>query len=176
MAPAKVGGGWTLVEDGEPIWEGGYAQLWRQTPVPGRETLAAIVATSLGQWTVAVDDVLWQSRFDDLVLGPFFSEDGAHLAVITKHDNRWSVAVDDRPWSETFDMVWDPALLPDGRAVAKVERDGRYFVALDGRTWARSFEALWEPVASPDGESLLVRAIEDGKYVRSVVPLTEVAG
>ena len=50
----------------------------------------------------------------------------------------------------------------------------KYTIALDGKTWGRAFDALWDPVFSPDGKKLLCRCVENGKYFRRVVPVTEI--
>jgi len=168
--------GWTVAEDGDPLWNGRYNQLWRLRLGPDGKRLAAVVAVAVGKWTVAVDDVPWGAAFSDAVLDPHFSPQGDHVAAVVRNDGKWSMAVDGKPWGETFDMIWDPVFDPTGQRVAcKVERDGRFTLALDGRLWTRTFEALWQPVFSPDGSKLLVRAIEDGKYVRTVVRTEEVA-
>jgi hypothetical protein len=50
-----------------------------------------------------------------------------------------------------------------------VERDGRRAVAVDGAVWSPWFDALWEPVLSPAGDRLLLRAVENGVFIRQVV-------
>lgn len=55
--------------------------------------------------------------------------------------------------------------------VAKVELDGRFAVALDGKVWSPWFDALWAPTPSPDGGRVLLRAVDDGVYLRQVVEL-----
>lgn len=161
--------GWTLAENGSPIWDGRYIQLWRVASSPDGKRVAAVVARKLGQWTVAVDDQPWEATFSDVVLDPHFGPEG-RIAAIVRHDGTWSMAVDGKAWGQTFDMVWDPVFDASGKRVAcKVEKRGRFTVALDGRTWSRSFDALWSPVFSPDGSKMLIRAVEDGKVVRLVV-------
>ncbi len=168
--------GWTLVENGSPLWDGHYVQLWRLKASPDGKRVAAVVSRSLGQWTMAVDDVPWDASFSDVVLDPHFAPRGERIAAIVRHEGAWSMAVDGKPWGETFDMIWDPVFDPGGTRVAcKVERDGRYSVALDGRTWSRTFDALWSPVFSHDGTRMLIRAVEDGKAIRLVVRTEDLA-
>jgi hypothetical protein len=122
---------------------------------------------------VAVDDVQWETVFDDLVLPPVFSADGRRVAAGVRSRGRWTVAVDGETWQEDFDMVWDPVFSPSGGTVlAKVERDGRFAVAVDGRVWSPWFDSLWDPVVSPDGAMVLLRVIDDGTYYRWVVPMS----
>jgi hypothetical protein len=172
LVPARRGGGWTLVEDGAPLWAGSYVQLWNHAVSPDQSRVAATVATRYGRWTIAVDDAPWPIELTDMVGPPRWSPAGDRVATVTKADNRWGVAVDGRVWPETWDMVWEPAFSPDGAAVvAKVERAGQYTCVVDGRPWSESFSHLWEPVFSPDSKHLLVRGVQDGSYVRHVVPV-----
>jgi hypothetical protein len=170
LAPVRVAGSWTIAENGSPIWDGRHVQLWNQRLSPDGERIAAVVAPSFGQWTVAVDDALWPLRISDLVLPPVFSPDSQRVAAAIRDQERWTMVVEGKVWPESFDMVWDPVFTPDSRSVmAKVERDGRFAVAIDGRVWSPWFEGLWTPVPSPDGKQVLIRCIEDGKYFRNVV-------
>jgi hypothetical protein len=75
-------------------------------------------------------------------------------------------------WNTTFDMVWDPVFSPGSDHVAaRVEKNGALSLVIDGRLSRRCYEMLWNPLFSPDGKKLLIRAVEKGKYVRSVVPV-----
>jgi len=86
-----------------------------------------------------------------------------------RHDGEWGIAVDGETWAESYDMVWDPVFTPSGdRVTAKVERDGRFAIAIDGKVWSPWYDALWEPIISPDGARLLIRAVENGIYIRQV--------
>ena len=177
IVPAMVDGKWTVAEDGEFLWSGRYIQLWQLASTSDGSKVAAVVAPSFGRWTVAVDDKPWSNTWGDSVMIPHFCPRGERVAAIVKQDNRWGMAVDGQAWPGTFDMVWDPVFSPSGEHVAaKVEKDGRYTLAVDGRVWSKSFDALWPPAFSPDGSQLLVRAMDGGKAVRSVVELQEVLG
>ena len=170
LAPVRIGGSWTIAENGEPIWDGRFMQLWNQRVSPDGEHIAAVAASGFGRWTVVVDDRPWSVSFNDLLLPPVFSADGRRVAAGMRHDGAWGIAVDGEILAERFDMVWDPVFSPGGGIVAaKVERDGRFTVAIDGRPWSPWYEALWEPVFSPDGSRLLIRAVEDGVYFRQVI-------
>lgn len=174
LIPARVAGGWTLIEDGKPIWKGPYVQLWHHALNPDGSSIAAVVATSYGRWTIAVDDVPWEVSFSDMVGPPRWSSRGDRVAVLTKNDDRWGIAVDGVPWHDTWEMAWDPVFGPDGSAVAaKVERGGELTYVINGRVWGESFTRLWDPIFSPDGKALLARGVQDDAYVRRVVPLSE---
>jgi hypothetical protein len=171
IAPVRSNGNWTLAENGSPIWSGSYLQLWNQRLSRDGQRIAAVVAQGFGKWTVAVDDAPWNLECDDLVLPPVFSADGRRVAATVRHRGAWSVAVDGSMWPESFDMVWDPVFSPSGEhVVAKVERDGRFAVARDGTVWSPWVDALWQPTFDPTGDRVLLRTVEEGTYLRSVVP------
>ncbi len=177
VMPVRQRGAWTLAENDKPVWDGRYVQLWNTVASPDGARLAAVVAPSYGRWTIAVDDRPWPFTVGDLVMKPHFSPDGRRVAAIVKDDNRWTMAVDGQPWSSTFDMIWDPVFSPNGELVAaKVDRDGHYSLAINGRPWGQQRERLWDPVFSSDGQKLLVRGVADGKYLREVIPVTEIIG
>ena len=170
IAPVKAADGWTLAENGEPVWERRFVQLWNQRFSPDGSRVAAVVSPSFTRWTVAVDDEPWDLTVSDVVLPPVFSPDSTKLACAVRDQGRWTVAVDGRKWSDGFDMVWDPVFHADGSVLAKVERDGKYAIAKDGAIWSPWFDGLREPVLSPDGSLVLVRCIENDIYNRRVVP------
>jgi hypothetical protein len=175
LAPVKTEHGWSLAMQGEIIWPRRYVQLWGQRLSPDAEKIAAVVAPKFGEWTIAVDDKPWKTRFSDAVLFPVFSPDSRRVAAIVKHNNRYTIAIDGKPWEKDFDMAWDPVFSPDGNEVAaKVEQNGKFVVVLNGKTGNHAHDGLWDPVFSPDGEKLLLRCIEDGRYYRRILLLNEV--
>ena len=97
------------------------------------------------------------------------------IATIVKKNNRYTIAVNGKPWENDFDMIWDPVFSPDGRQVAaKAEKNRKFVIVIDGRIGKHGYDALWDPFFSPDGEKLLIRCIEDGKYYRRILPVSEV--
>jgi hypothetical protein len=173
LAPVRLQGAWTVAEDGAPLWKGRYVQVWHLRQSPEGKRLAAVVATALGDWTVAVDDVPWSTTVSDMALAPVVGAEGRHVAAAVKDQGRWTIALDGQLWAPGFDMVWDPVFDPSGeRVLARVDLGGAYGIAGPRRVWDRRFEKLWDPCFSPDGERVLVRAVEGGKYIREVVPFT----
>jgi hypothetical protein len=82
------------------------------------------------------------------------------------------MAVDGKVWPDWYDMVWDPVFSPDSKRVAaKVEKNGRFGIAINGKLTGSRYEMLWSPVFSPDGLKMLIRGVENKKYVRQVVPV-----
>ncbi|MFH1132416.1 MAG: WD40 repeat domain-containing protein [Pseudomonadota bacterium] len=174
LAPVRLGGAWTVFENGERLWNGDYVQVWNLRLSPDGKRVAAVVAPAFGRWTVCVDDKPWKISFSDAVLAPVFSSDGQRVAAAVRDEGSWSVAVDGKRWSMLFDMVWNPVFNPNGNMVAaKVQQDGKFAIAVDGRIWEQGFcfDSLSDPVFSSDGKKLLVCGIEEGKCFRRVVPL-----
>lgn len=177
LAPVLKEGKWTLAEDGAPIWNGLYNQLWHQRLSPDGKRIAAVASPEFGLWTIAIDDTPWRTRVSEMVLPPVFSPDGKRVAAAMKMSGGWTIVIDDKPCGTLFDMVWDPVFSPCGtHVIAKVERGGTKGFLLNGKVGRRSFEQLWEPLFSPDGKQVLLRYIEDGAYVREVVPVETLAG
>lgn len=180
-APVKSAGSWTIAQDGKPIWDRGFVQLWQHAYSSDGKGIAAIVCPQFGRWTVAVNAVPWGLTFGDLVSDMCISPDGKRVACLGKEGDQYSVVVDGKTWNEKFEMAWRPVFSPDSRHVAaKVEKNGRYTICVDGKPMQADFAQVWEPIFSPDGEKILVRAIEGAseqeKYIRQVLSLADVIG
>lgn len=174
VAPVRVGGAWTVAEDGATSWNHRFVQLWRVQVTADGKHLAAVVAPSFGQWTIAVDDAVWACSFDSAVLDPRFAEDGKHVAAAVRHAGKWTIAVDGAAWGAGFDRVGEPVFVPGSASVlARVEQNGAHRLARDGRTVGASYQWLWDPVVSPDGRRVLVRGMQDQRYVREVADLSQ---
>jgi hypothetical protein len=166
-------GMWQLVGQDRELWQNSYVQLWKHTSSPDAARIAAVVATGYGQWTVAVDDKPWATRWTHLVLEPCFSADSSRVAAIVKSGDAWGVAVDGVAWPNMFDMVWQPVLSRDGRHVAAhVEKQGKHFFIVNGKAVGGTYAQLWDPVFDAASERVLIRGVVDGSIVREVVSLT----
>ena len=181
VAPAKTPGGWAMVSDGQPLWNGRYAQLWHQMYSPDGSHLAAIVAPKYGHWTMAVDDKPWARTFDDFVTDASFSPDSKRVACIGVTNKRHHICVDGQAWPKGYDMVWAPVFSPDSQHVAaKVEKDDQFTLVMDGKPLKNTYTKVWDPVFSPDSQHVLLRALEgsgsDTIYTRSVLPLNKFLG
>lgn len=175
VAPVKVKGGWSLVKNGERVWKRTYSQVWNPKMSPDGKKVAATVSPVFGKWTISVDDLPWPVSFDEVVLEPHFSPDGAHVAAIVKTKGLWSICVDGSPWDVWFDMIWDPVFSDDGKmVVCKAEKGGKYTLVINGKVWDKDFDALWEPVFSPDGRDVLVKVMEGNSYYRRLVSVSEI--
>lgn len=177
LAPARISGAWTMAEAGKQIWKGSYVQLWLPRLSPDGKRVAAVVASSFGRWTIAVDDAPWADTVSDAAFAPVFSRDGRRVAAIGKDANEYALLLDGRLLPERYDMMWDPVFSSNGEFVAaKVEKGGKYGVAINGKLGKQQFDAMWDPVFSPDDSALLIRAMEGGKYYRHVIPVKQVLG
>jgi hypothetical protein len=181
VAPAKAEGAWTMVRDGQPLWNGRYFQLWHQMYSPDGQRLAAIAAPKYGRWTISVDDQPWTRTFDDFVTDARFSPDSTRVACIGVTAKRYHICVDGQAWPDGYDMAWAPVFSPDSQHVAaKVESKGSYTLVVDGKPLKETFAQVWDPVFSPDSSAILLRAIEgtgpNAVYTRSVIPLNDILG
>ncbi|MFW5836739.1 MAG: electron transfer complex subunit TmcD [Desulfovibrionaceae bacterium] len=171
-APVRLGGKWGMALDGLMAWKPKFLQCWQPRFSRDGKRLAAIVATDYGAFTVAIDAKPWAWTLpvlDDLVL----SDDGSSAAARGKDgDEKWTILQNGAPWHHRYDMVFTPAISPDGAFVAaKVEKKGRYRIAVNGHELEQTFETAWDPTFSPDGTKVLVRGLDQGKFLRMVVPV-----
>ena len=63
LAPVRQQGLWGMAQDGQIIWEPKFVQCWQQEISADGKTVAAIVATAFGEFTVAVNAVPWRATF-----------------------------------------------------------------------------------------------------------------
>lgn len=173
IAPVRQGGKWPLAQDGIPIWDF-FVNCWQPQFSQDGSTLAAIVATALGSWTVAVDGRPWNVTADAMVSDLVVSHNGGLIAALGKTGEQWTAFVNGKAWPNRYDMAWAPVLSPDGEHVAaKVEKNGKYTVVVDGKEYSRAGDNCFDPVFSPDSRFVLVKMVEGGKYYRRVVPIAE---
>ena len=106
LAPVRVDGSWTIAENGSPIWDSRFMQLWNQRLSPDGRRLAAVAAPGFGSWTVVVDDKAWKPN-STISSCRRFSLRRPPCRGRVRDKGEWSVAVDDtagpRPstWSGT---------------------------------------------------------------------------
>jgi hypothetical protein len=71
-------------------------------------------------------------------------------------------------------MAWDPIFSPDGADVAaKIALGKNYFLALNAKLVLGPFEEMWDPVFSPGGDRILIKCVEEGHYLRKIVPVKD---
>ncbi len=174
-APVKTPEGWTLAENGAPIWPQRFVQLWGQRYSSDGKRIAAVSAPVFGKWTVCVDGSPWKKTFSEAVLPPSFSPDTTRVASVAKDSGSYTMVVDGVVWEGGYEMMWDPVFSPDSAMVAaKAEIHGKYILVVNGAPGKHVFDELWDPVFSPDGNRVLIRGIEDGKFYRKVVPIDDI--
>ena len=63
----------------------------------------------------------------------------------------------------------------DGKpACTVIPSDGALsMVRYDNRTHSEAFDQLWDPIFSPDSTKLLIRAVQQGSFIRLVLPVVE---
>lgn len=166
IAPVKTERGWQLFRDGAPFWKGSFFQLWNIRVKEPLKMVAGIVALDLGEWTVIVNEKLWNTRFNQLVLPPVFSEDGQKVAVAFRHNGKWGVAVEDRTWENSFEKIGPPVFSLEGGFVAvRGEQGGKYYVYVNDKRLDGPYDYLWDPVFRED-ETLIIRGIQKNRYYK----------
>jgi hypothetical protein len=172
LAPVKEAGKWRLFKDGEPLWEKGYDQLWKITPSPGNDDIAAIVASPFGKWGVTVNDTAWNMNCDTMISDIFYSDNGSCLVAVLKDKGYWDLAVNGSRWNLSADKVFPPAVSSDGSLVAVVfEKQGKYHLALNNRIIAQNYDFMTTPVFSPDQSKILVKGIDGKIFKRRVISI-----
>jgi predicted Rdx family selenoprotein len=175
--PVRTGGKWTMAKDGQLFWSNKYIQCWKPQFNRDGSRLAAMVSPKWGRWTVAVDDKPWRTTYGDLVDDLTVSDDGSRVAVLGKENEKWHVCVDDTPWSGVYDMAYKPVFSPDAsHAAVKVEKGGVFTIVVNGRELGQGYQFLESPSFSPDSSKILICGVKNGKYVRTVMPVAEIAG
>lgn len=166
IAPVKTERGWQLFKDGAPFWKGSFFQLWNIRVNEPSKRVAGIVALDLGEWTVIVNEKLWNTKFNQLVLPPVFSEDGQKVAVVFKHNGKWGVSVDDKAWESSFEKVSFPVFSPEGSLVAvRGEKDGSYYLYINDKIVDGPYDYLWDPVFK-NHDTLIIRGIQKNRYYK----------
>jgi hydroxymethylpyrimidine/phosphomethylpyrimidine kinase len=56
----------------------------------------------------------------------------------------------------------------------KIERNGKYGIAVNDRLYDQHCDAVWDPVFNAEGDKLLLRTLQDGKYIRKVIPVSDI--
>ncbi|MBG0777378.1 MAG: WD40 repeat domain-containing protein [Desulfovibrionaceae bacterium] len=174
-AAVRMAGRWGMALNGELIWNPTFFQVWQQQFSGDGKHLYAIVSPAYGKWTVAVDGQPWAPTFGSQVTDLVVSPDGAHAAALGADAGAYAVAVDGYVWPGTFAMAWAPVFSADSEhCAAKVERrGGKFTILVDGKPYKENFDQVWDPVFSPEGDKVLIRAIDNGKYCRIVVPVRD---
>jgi len=172
LAPVRDTGKWKLFKDNEPFWKKGYDQLWKITPSPANNDIAAIVANSFGKWSVAVNDRVWNMSCDTMISDIFYSDNGSCLVAVLKDKGYWNLAVNQTQWNLSADKVFTPSISPDGSLVAVVvEKQGKYHLVVNNKSIVANYDFLTNPVFSPDQSKILIKGIEKGVYKRRVISL-----
>ena len=168
-------GVYTVAEDGTP-WDINFVNVWNVVFSPDAETIAAEIRLNLYDYTIAVNGTPWNKIFD-CVWEPAFHPLNKSIVAPVMTNGKWGMAQDgDLIWDQRFVQIWQQMFSPDGSKLAAIvaAKYGKWTIAVDGRPWSISFnDLLTDPVFSPEGDKILLRAVENGKYIRYVIQTDE---
>lgn len=125
---------------------------WQEEPYvsPDGETVAAIVQVDEGEFSVRVNDTVWDNTYEKIWY-PRFSPDG-RLTALCQQDMEWALAVDGELLGETTDYVWDTTFSEDGSVIATMYKGmEQYGVALNGVPWEQLYENVNQVSITKDG-------------------------
>jgi len=107
-------------------------------PSPDGESVAAIVDSDEGEFTVSVDGEEWETSYDN-IWNLRFTPDGRVIALVSSMGS-WTLAVDGQGWPQEYEYIWQPVLGRSGEHIAAaVKVDGQYGMAVDGQSWETFF-------------------------------------
>jgi hypothetical protein len=99
---------------------------------------------------------------------PFFSPDGAHVALEYKSGEVWRVMIDGEPQPGDYEFIPDGigTFSPDGRLVVIAKDAAGWHLFADGVALGENFDTpLAPPTFSPDGRHIALAAIRAGVHV-----------
>lgn len=144
----------TMCVNGE-AWENTFDKVWYPRFSPdGRLT---VLASSMGEWTLAVDDAPLEENFG-YIWGTLFSETGEAIAASVQQDGQYGMVHNGEVWENLYENANNFVMAPDGSKTACVVQtrnipqadiftyqEGCFSVAQNGETWDRNFVNCWTP-------------------------------
>lgn len=144
-------------------WETGRKQVvnsltplqghgWQEEPYVSDdgETLAAVVNVDEGEFSMRVNDGVWEQTFERIWY-PRFSPDG-RLTGLCQQDMLWALGVDGELMGEPCDYVWDTRFTADGATIATMAKvEEQYGVSLNGTPWETLYENANQYTISTNG-------------------------
>jgi len=174
-APVREEGKWFLAKDGYRYWKNSYSQLLSLTQNADGSRIAAIASNSFGKWTVVENDRTWDITTGDMVSDLFYSPDGNCLIASFKDKGRWTLAINGKKWNTHAEKLWAPSVSQSGDIIAtRAEIAGRYYILVNDRRIPGDFDMAFQPELNPQGDKLLLKVIQDGRYIRKVVSLNDI--
>jgi hypothetical protein len=108
------------------------------------------------EYTIVVDDVLWEQRFG-AAWEPVFKPGSTDVVAPVQTPSGWTLAMNGKPIWGNFSQVWKQKYSPGGQKLAAVVavNVGKWTMAVDGSPWKAIFNQwLSVPVFSPDGKKV----------------------
>lgn len=146
------------------LWSNIFDNIWNPRFSPdGRFTC---LVSSMGMWTMAVDDRPWEEEYE-YIWETQFSHNGQTIAAAIKKDGQYAIAKNGKSWPNFFPYATDFIMSIDGVKTACVVQkqsldegdidtflQGIYTLAVDGQAWEQTFLNVWDPCFDHEGKNI----------------------
>jgi hypothetical protein len=175
IAPVREDGKWVLVKDESLFWKNSYGQLWKLALYGDGQKIAAIVSDNFGKWTVSENDKVWNVKCDSMISNLYYSNSGDSLVALFKYKDYFDVVVNDKSWNIRADKLWSPVVSSNDEVIAtRMEKDGKFYLVVNGKVYKEAFDMVFKPKIGPDNDKILLKAIQNGIYIRQILSLENV--
>lgn len=175
IAPVRQGGKWHLFKDGQSFWNKSYEQMGGLAIHQDGRKIAAIVSDSYGKWTVSENGKTWGLHCDAMISALFYAGNSDSLVAVFKNQGFWDIAVNGTAWNIKADKLWNPVVSSNCDIMAaRMERNGGFYLVVNGKVYPERFDMIFEPQISPDNRKILLKAMQNGIYIRQILTLDKV--
>ncbi|GAB6182551.1 TolB family protein [Thermodesulfovibrio hydrogeniphilus] len=158
---------WTIAVDGI-AWQKSFISVYGCCFSPDSKKVASTVRLSQQEFTVAVDDVLWNEIFLNAWEPIFINEND--VAAPVKTEKGWTVALNGKQIWNNFTQILHLKSSPTEKLVGVVATEfGKWTIAVDGIAWERTFsQAVLPPFFSNDGKKVAAVVRENNQWTVAV--------
>ncbi len=160
---------YTIVVNNTP-WNICFFNAWSIVLDEDTDKTAAVVRTSLYDYTIAVNGTIWKQTFP-VMWQPQFHENGSIVAPAKTADG-WTVLKDGIPfWENFFLQVWDLKINPVSKRIAAIvsPKYGKWTVAENDKLWDIDInDMISDIVFNSAGDSLVAVVKNNAKWTLAV--------
>lgn len=140
-----------IVYDFHPPHSPGETYQGEPLPSPDGESVATIVASDEGEFTISVNGQHWDTSYDN-IWNLHFTPEGRVIGLVSSMGT-WTLAIDGQIWPREYEYIWQPEIGRSGEHVAAaVKVDGRYGMAVNGQDWDSLFPNATGFTATPEAD------------------------